>query len=135
MRRLTPTLLAFLAVAAGLISIISALTPEFADRVRLVDGVLPPGLAIAARTLALALGIGLIWLSLGLARRKHRAWQLAVGVVIASAVMHLVKGLDVEEAVAHLIVLVALLRARKQFVAPGDPATIMPVVQVGIALA
>ncbi len=131
----TPILLAWLAVAAGVISIISALTPEFSDRVKLVDGVLPPGVPDAARTIALALGIGLIWLSLGLARRKHRAWQLAVGVVVTSAVMHLVKGLDIEEATAHLLVLVALLRTRKQFVAPGDPATIMPVVQVGLALA
>jgi lysyl-tRNA synthetase class 2 len=130
----TPILLAWLAVAAGVISIVSALTPEFSDRVRLVDGVLPPGVPDAARTIALALGIGLIWLSLGLARRKHRAWQLAVGVVLTSAVMHLVKGLDIEEATAHLIVLVALLRTRKQFVAPGDPATIMPVFQVAIAL-
>ena len=133
-RPATPKLLAALSVAAGGISIVSALTPEFADRTRLIQGVLPPGLTDAARTLALALGIGLIWLSLGLARRKHRAWQLAVGVVIASAVMHLVKGLDVEEAAAHLIVLVALLRTRKAFVAPGDPATIMPVVQVTFAL-
>ncbi len=51
---------------------------------RLVDGVLPPGVPDAARTVALALGIGLIWLSRGLARRKARAWWLAVGVVTAS---------------------------------------------------
>jgi lysyl-tRNA synthetase class 2 len=133
-RPATPTFLAVLSVAAGVISIVSALTPEFADRVDLVRGVLPPGVPDAARTISLALGIGLIWLSLGLARRKHRAWQLAVGAVIASAVMHLVKGLDVEEATTHLVVLVALWRTRKQFVAPGDPATIMPVVQVAVAL-
>ena len=134
-RPATPIILAWLAVAAGVISIVSALTPEFADRTRLIQGVLPPGLTEAARTIALALGIGLIWLSLGLARRKHRAWQLAVLAVIASAVAHLVKGLDFEEATAHLLVLVALWRTRKQFVAPGDPATIMPVVQVAFGLA
>jgi lysyl-tRNA synthetase class 2 len=134
-RPATPIILAWLAVLAGVISIASALTPEFADRTRLIQGVLPPGLSEAARTIALALGIGLIWLSLGLARRKHRAWQLAVLVVIASAAMHLIKGLDVEEATAHLLLLVAFWRTRKQFVAPGDPATIMPVVQVAVALA
>src|SRR5207248_11117162 len=37
-------------------------------------------------------------------------------------------------AVTHLVLLVALLRARRQFVAPGDPATIGPLVQVASAL-
>ena len=59
-------------------------------------------------------------------------WRVAV--VAASAVAHLAKGLDFEEATVHLILLVALLRARRQFVAPGDPATILPLAQVGAAL-
>jgi lysyl-tRNA synthetase class 2 len=134
-RPATPILLAWLAVAAGIVSIVSALTPEQAERLRLVSGVLPPGVPDAARTIALALGLGMVWLSKGLARRKHRAWQLAVGVVIASAVMHLAKGLDFEEATAHLLLLAALLRARRQFAAPGDPSTVLPVIQVAFAIA
>jgi lysyl-tRNA synthetase class 2 len=134
-RPATPLLLAWLAVVAGVTSIFSALTPEMADRVRLVQGVLPPGVPSAARTIALALGLGMIWLSRGLARRKHRAWQLAVAVVFASALAHLAKGLDFEEAIVHVVVLVALWRSRRHFVAPGDPATILPLAQVGLALA
>jgi lysyl-tRNA synthetase class 2 len=134
-RPATPVLLAWCAVAAGVVSIVSALTPEEAERLRLVTGVLPPGVPDAARTIALALGLGMIWLARGLARRKQRAWQLAVVLVIASALAHLVKGLDVEEATAHLLLLVALLRTRRHFVAPGDPATVRPLVQVGLALA
>ncbi|HEY2327723.1 MAG TPA: phosphatidylglycerol lysyltransferase domain-containing protein [Gaiellaceae bacterium] len=131
----TPVVLAWLAVLAGAISVLSALTPEFSDRLRLVHGVLPPGVPAAARTITLALGLGLIWLSLGIARRKHRAWQLAMVIVVASAIAHLVKGLDFEEATAHLLLLVALWRSRRLFVAPGDPATIMPFVQVLIGIA
>jgi lysyl-tRNA synthetase class 2 len=116
------------------ISIVSALTPELADRVDLVDGVLPPGVPDAARSLALALGIGMIWLSRGIARRKRRAWWLAVVLVSASALAHLAKGLDVEEASAHIVLLVALWRSRRQFVAPGDPATVLPLIQIGFAL-
>jgi lysyl-tRNA synthetase class 2 len=134
-RPATPVVLAWCAIAAGVVSIVSALTPEFADRVRLVHGVLPPGVPNAARAVALALGIGLIWLSRGLARRKRRAWWLAVVVVAASAVAHLVKGLDVEEATVHVLLLAALFRSRRYFVAPGDPATVRPLVQVGTALA
>ncbi len=127
-------LLAWAATVAGLVSIVSALTPEYADRSRFVHGILPPGVPSAARTIALALGLAMIWLSRGLARRKRRAWAVAVAVVIASAVAHLAKGLDVEEATVHLLLLVWLVRARRQFVAPGDPATVMPLVQVGVAI-
>jgi lysyl-tRNA synthetase, class II len=127
-------LLAWSAAFAGLISIVSALTPEAADRVRLIGGVLPPGVPDAARTIALALGLGMIFFSRGLARRKRRAWYLAVAIVLASALAHLVKGLDFEEASVHLVLLVALYRSRRHFVAPGDPATVLPLVQVAAAL-
>ncbi|NUR76242.1 MAG: DUF2156 domain-containing protein [Thermoleophilia bacterium] len=130
-----PILLAWFATLAGLISIVSALTPEMANRLDLVQGVLPPGVPGAARTIVLALGLGMIWFARGLARRKRRAWWLAVAVVSASALAHLAKGLDFEEAAAHLILLVALFRTRRSFVAPGDPTTVVPLLQVGAALA
>jgi lysyl-tRNA synthetase class 2 len=130
-----PILLAWFAAFAGGLSIISALTPEMANRVDLVQGVLPPGAPGAARTLVLALGLGMIWLSRGLARRKRRAWWLAIAVVSASAVAHLAKGLDIEEATTHLILLVGLVRTRRHFVAPGDPTTVLPLLQVFAAIA
>jgi lysylphosphatidylglycerol synthetase-like protein (DUF2156 family) len=61
--------------------------------------------------------------------------MLAVVLVIASAVAHLAKGLDFEEASVHIVLLVALLRSRRHFVAPGDPATLVPLLQVVAALA
>src|SRR5437588_12402662 len=106
-----------------------------ANRLDLVQGVLPPGVPGAARTIVLALGLGVFWRSRGLARRKRRAWWLAVAIVSVSAVAHLAKGLDFEEATTHLILLVALFRARRHFVAPGDPTTVLPLLQVGAALA
>ena len=71
----TPTLLAWATACIGIVSIVSAVTPEMADRSRVVRGVLSQGVPDLARTLALALGLGLLWLARGLARRKHRAWQ------------------------------------------------------------
>jgi lysyl-tRNA synthetase, class II len=130
-----PSLLALGATFAGLVGIASALTPELADRSDLVRGVLPPGVPEAARVLALSLGLGLVWLSGSLARRKRRAWQLAVAVVAVSAVVHLAKGLDFEEASVHLLLLAALVRYRRAFVAPGDPETIRPFVRMLVALA
>ena len=134
-RRPAPFFLALGAALAGSIGIISALTPEFADRYDLVRGVLPPGLPQAARVVALAFGLALIWLARGLAHRKQRAWQLAVVIVAVAAAAHLVKGLDVEEATVSLLLLAALWRYREQFTAPGDAAVLRPLARVLVALA
>ena len=130
-----PALLGLGAAAAGVVGVVSALTPEFADRWDIVSGVLPPGVPEAARIVALSLGLALVWLSRSLARRKQRAWQLAVALVAVSAVAHLAKGLDFEEASVHLVLLAALWRYRREFVAPGDPETIRPLVRALAALA
>ena len=106
-------LLAWGAAVVGAIGFVSALTPEMANRVEIVQGVLPPGWPEAARVLTVAFGIGLIWLSRSLAKRRRRAWQLAVAVVLASAAAHHAKGLDIEEATVSLLLLVALLRWRR----------------------
>jgi lysyl-tRNA synthetase, class II len=128
-------LLAWAAAFVGAIGLVSALTPEMANRVELVQGVLPPGWPEAARVLTVACGIGLIWLSRSLARRRRRAWQLAVAVVLASAAAHLAKGLDFEEATISLLLLVALVRWRRRFDVPGDPGSIRPLLGLGAALA
>ena len=128
-------LLAWGAAVVGAIGFVSALTPEMANRVEIVQGVLPPGWPEAARVLTVAFGIGLIWLSRSLAKRRRRAWQLAVAVVLASAAAHLAKGLDIEEATVSLLLLVALLRWRRRFDVPGDPASVRPLLGLGAALA
>jgi lysyl-tRNA synthetase, class II len=128
-------LLAWAAALVGVVGLVSALTPETADRVKMIGGILPPGWPEAARVLTVAFGLGLIWLSRSLARRRRRAWQLAVGVVVASAVAHLAKGLDFEEAAVSLLLLAALVRWRRRFDVPGDPASVRPLVGLGVALA
>jgi lysyl-tRNA synthetase class 2 len=133
MRRIeSPLLVAWAAAVVGLIGVVSASTPEMADRFDFVRGVLPQGIPEAARVLTLAFGLMLLWLARGLARRKERAWQLAVALLVASAVTHLAKGLDFEEAIGSLLVFAVLLRTRRQFVAPGDPESIKPLVQVAL---
>jgi lysyl-tRNA synthetase, class II len=128
-------LLAWAAAGVGVIGLVSALTPEMTDRVEILQGILPPGWPEAARVLTVAFGVGLIWLSRSLAKRRRRAWQLAVGVVMASAVAHLAKGLDFEEATVSVLLLCALVRWRRRFDVPGDPASVRPLLGLGAALA
>jgi lysyl-tRNA synthetase, class II len=126
------SLLAWAAAFVGVVGIASALTPELANRYDVVRGVLPPGVPSAARVFALAFGIALVWLSRSLARRRHRAWQLAVGLVVASAAAHLAKGLDFEEATISLLLFVALARYRRRFDVPGDPRSVGPAMLIGL---
>ena len=116
-------MLGWAAAAVGATGIVSALTPEFANRSDFVRGVLPPGVPGAARIAALTFGLTLIWLSRSLARRRRRAWQLAVVLVVGLSIAHLVKGLDFEEASLSLLVLAALFRFRREVLserpAPG----------------
>jgi lysyl-tRNA synthetase, class II len=127
--------LAWAAAALGAVGIASALTPEFANRSDFLRGVLPPGVPGAARIATLAFGIALIWLSRSLARRRRRAWQLAVAVVVAISFAHLAKGLDFEEATLGLLFLVALFRYRRRFDLPGDPGAARPLLFTGVTLA
>jgi lysyl-tRNA synthetase, class II len=122
------------AAFVGLVGIASALTPELANRYDLVEGVLPPGVPGAARVLALAFGVALVWLSRLLARRRQRAWQLAVALVIGISLAHLAKGLDFEEASLGVLLLVALVRYRSCFDVPGDPRSVRPLVATTAAL-
>jgi len=121
-------LLAWAAAGVGVIAVVSALTPEMASRSDFVRGVLPPGVPTAARILALAFGLALVWLARSLARRRRRAWQLAVILVSGAAAAHLAKGLDVEEAVISLALLAALFRYRRRFDVPGDPSSVRPLI-------
>jgi len=136
LRRPSPeSVLAWAAAGVGLIGVVSAMTPEFRDRLHLVRGVLPPGGIAAARVGALAFGLALIWLARSLKKRRRRAWQLAVVLVVASAIAHLAKGLDLEEAFISLALFAALIHWRRRFDVPGDPATVRPALLVGALVA
>ena len=121
------------AALVGLIGIASALTPELASRIDLVEGILPPGFLAAARFLTLAFGLALVWLSRALAGRRRRAWQLAVTLVVGIAITHLAKGLDAEEASISVLLLAALIHWRARFDVPGDRA-FRPLLGVTLAL-
>src|SRR5437588_332289 len=122
--RQPPTAMAALTMLVGLIDIVSALTPELGARVREISGVLSLDLQLTARGLTLAAGVALLLLASSLSRRKHRAWVLAVVLVSAGAVLHVAKGLDVEEAALNIALLLLLIRSRRWFTAQGDPASI-----------
>jgi lysyl-tRNA synthetase class 2 len=110
-----------LVTALGVVSVVSALFGPLRFRLHLLTEVLPPLAPEVAAAMTLPLGLILIQLSVGLRRRKRRAWQVAVGVSAMLVVLHVVKGLDVEEALFSAVVLGLLLNARPAFTGAPDP--------------
>ncbi len=131
LRRLRPpVLLAAAAALIGVLDIGSAMTDEMADRLAIVRADLPAGAPSLAGGVAFAAGVAMLMLSGSLARRKRRAWSAAVVLVSVSAVAHIAKGLDVEEALANILLLGAFLHWRPWFNAPGDPGIRRPLMAV-----
>ena len=110
-------------VVLGLVDVVSAVTPERAARLRSLTTVVPLGVAHAASAATAATGLLLILLGHGLRRRKRRAWRGAVALLLLSTALHVVKGLDTEEAIVTFVAAVALALLSRQFYAAGDPRT------------
>lgn len=115
-------LVSLLVLIAGLVTILSALTPERHARLELIQRLLGLPVATAASAGSAAIGVVLVLLARGLRRHKRRAWLIAVPLLAVGAALHLIKGLDVEEALLNLCALSALLAGRRHFWAQSDPA-------------
>jgi lysyl-tRNA synthetase, class II len=121
--RRAPLVLAALVATAGILDIASAVTPELADRVQLIEGVAPNAVPGLASALIVPTGLALIVLARGLWRQRRRAWQVTVALVLGAAVLHILKGLDYEEATVSIALALALVARRLDFEGSGDPAT------------
>ena len=132
-RQGSPRLIARLVWLVGLIALISAGSPALHNRELTVTGILPPVFPAAATTGTLAAGAILMLLARGLRRGQRRAWLLAVALTAFTAVAHLVKGLDVEEAGLTTAVLGLLLAARHRFRARTDRRSVRSIVMVLVA--
>jgi lysyl-tRNA synthetase class 2 len=105
----------------GATSIASALSPEIAGRLQVVTSVLPDAAPTAASAATVMVGMAVIVLARGLRHRKRRAWQMAVVLTAAVTVLHLVKGLDVEEASLSAAVCALLVATGAAFTGLPDP--------------
>ena len=132
--RRVPNLLAALTGLFGLLTLISALAPAQRDRVHDLSLVIPEPASATATAAAAAGGVLLLQLARGLRRRKRRAWRAAVAVDALLVALHVLKGLDVEEATLALLLLALLIAGRREFQAKGDPASRLIVVRVGLTV-
>lgn len=117
----SPTWVSRIVLFVGLTSLLSAFLPGIASRTRLVHEMVPSAFPAAATTGAAAIGLILIALSRALRRGKFRAWLVALVLSAVAAVLHLIKGLQVEEAALCLLLVGLLAASRRNFTARPDP--------------
>jgi lysyl-tRNA synthetase class 2 len=125
---------AFLA-AVGVLNIASAILAPVQARLDFIGSLVPLAIPHVARVLAVLSGLLLLFGSRQVARGKRRAWQAAVSLLAVSVVLHVVKGLDVEEAAASLVLLAALVAARRRFRAASDAPSFARVIRLAPLLA
>jgi lysyl-tRNA synthetase class 2 len=125
----TVRLLAWLTALAGVFSLLPLL-PVLRDSLGLVDDdLLSSSGRAAAHVATVLIGLLLILVAPQLARRKRRAWVVALVLFAAGAALHVLKGPDPLAVLAAVAMLVALVWFRAAFFARGDPASLLSVLR------
>ena len=117
-------LAALLTGLMGVVNIISAVTPALADRLALLEQISPLEVRRGSHLAAALAGIALIMLAGGLLRRKRAAWLLTMAALAVSAISHITKGLNYEEAILALALAAWLLYMRSHFHAHSDKPSV-----------
>ncbi|HLO13300.1 MAG TPA: phosphatidylglycerol lysyltransferase domain-containing protein [Anaerolineales bacterium] len=115
---------ALLTALMGVVNVLSAITPSLMYRLRLLAEYSPFTVSRGGHLASALAGFALLLLSANLWRRKQMGWLLTLLVLIASIPIHLLKGLDYEEATLAALLAVLLAYLRPYFHARSDPPSI-----------
>src|SRR5438270_1454098 len=119
-----PAVAAVAAALVGIVNIASALTPNIHWRGHLLLGLEPVQDMRLFHALALPAGAALLLVAPYLLKRRRRAWQAAVILMLALGLFDLLKGLDFEETAITWGAAVLLLAGGRQFRVRHDPMTL-----------
>ncbi|HSB39629.1 MAG TPA: phosphatidylglycerol lysyltransferase domain-containing protein [Gaiellaceae bacterium] len=119
-RSRAPLLLSWAVAAVAAVGLADALLPSHERS--FLSPLAPDAVRPVTTALLAPLALALLVAAGGLARRKRRAWQVALVLLGGSTVLHLLHGFHAGAAATALLV-VALVAQRHEFDAPGDPAT------------
>lgn len=115
---------AVLTALMGLVNVLSAVRPAMHSRLALLEEYSPFGVTTGGHLTSALAGFALLVLSFGLWRRKRVAWTLALAILIVSIPVHLIKGLDYEEAILAGLLAIWLAYLRPHFHARSDPPSV-----------
>jgi lysyl-tRNA synthetase, class II len=119
-----PPVAAFAALTAGLINFVSALTPSFDWRRRILLAIEPDEAVRVSHALAVAAAAVLIVTAFYLYRRRRGALHVAIGLLVVLGALNLVKGLDFEEAAGSFAAAALLWWGRDAFHVRHDPVSL-----------
>src|SRR5882724_4292781 len=95
-------IIALLVAGMGLVNLLSDTLPALSNRVAILRDYLPFGVRFGSRLTATIAGFALLLIARGLWRRKRAACYLGLFALAVSAITHVAKGLDWEEATVSL---------------------------------
>ena len=110
-----PRLLTYATFFAGAVLLASGATPALGSRLGLLDRFLPLGVVELSHFLASVAGVGLLFLARALQLRLNAAWAITLALLVAGAVLSLLKGFDFEEAFALSATAAALAVSHRHF--------------------
>ena len=131
--RLTPRVAAFVAALIGVINVASALTPGIRWRGHLLLDFEPVEAVRLFHAFALPTGLALLLVAPYLAKRRLRAWRVAVVLMLLLGGLDLLKGLDFEETLITWGMAAVLIRSQSAFTVDHDELTLRSAVVAGSA--
>lgn len=109
---------------AGILNLLSALSPRLRHPLGAVLDVVPLGVSQVAAALGALSGLGLLSLARGVRRGQRQAWAISVALLAGTSVLQLMKDGDVVTTCLALFALWYLVAHRWSFRAPVDRASL-----------
>jgi lysyl-tRNA synthetase, class II len=121
-----PGIASLLCLLIGLSDVLAIFKPAWHARLHNVNAFLPGTLTNVTRSADVIIGLMLVLLAHGLRRRKRRAWQAVVALLVFDIVIHFIhfpRDPRPYSAVVAIVLLGVLLFFHEDFYALGDPRT------------
>lgn len=117
---MVPPILTVITFLSGVVLLVSGATPAIRSRLVLLRNYMPLEVVEISHFLGSIAGVGLLFLARGLQRRIDTAYYLTVALVAGGVALSLLKGLDYEEAIVLLVMLMILIPSRPSFYRKGS---------------
>ena len=135
-RHIPVRVVALVTLGSGIINIYSVIAHAFPSRVRVLLDIFPFEFVHVSRILTLLIGFGLVISAINIYKRKRLAYYVVLALASLSIVFHLTKGLNFEEALVSLVLLVIVVLSRHRFtVRSGVPDYRSGLLRFGVAVA
>src|SRR5215468_2887221 len=129
-----PRVAALLCLLIGLSDVLAIFKPAWHAKLHRLNAFVPGTLTNVTRSADVIIGLMLLLLAHGLRRRKRRAWQAVIALLVFDIVIHFLHGPRVYSAVVAIVLLVTLLYFHADFYAVGDPRTRWNALRVFVVL-